>query len=418
MEVAAERVAYNWIVGLPRGRFAKTTNAMNETLAPPGRAAKIGYIPSLDGWRAIAVLGVLITHDLPWTFFGHSTAAYKGWGGFGVLIFFSISGFLITTRILEEERLCGYFDIRSFYIRRLFRIQPAALVYLGVLALFLAFHIFHDAWYYWFAALFLFINYTYHEPANVPAFFMGHFWSLAVEEHFYLLLSLVLLVFKRNRILVLGVLYFLFWLPLHLHYTAQDWYRPDVSPRETQWNLGFLLLAALVAVILQRPQARAFAKRILRPWVVFLATLVAIPLHHFIWHAGLNGAVGFAAGNLSIFWIVASALHPQSLTTRFLESAPMRFVGRISYSLYLWHVLFFFKLSPSTGVTNPVMLALSGRVVKYVAAFAVAILSYYFIEKPMVRLGHKLAPAASPGRPELADLPVETPSPSAHVENV
>jgi peptidoglycan/LPS O-acetylase OafA/YrhL len=371
---------------------------------------KSGYIPSLDGWRAIAILGVLITHDVPWTFRGHTTVAYKGYGGYGVQIFFAISGFLITTRILEEERLCGYFDIRRFYIRRLFRIQPAALVYLGAVALLLALHIVHDAWHYWTAALFLFINYTYHPPGNTRSFMVGHFWTLAVEEHFYLLLSFVLLTVKRRRILVLGLLYFLFWLPLHLTFVLHSWYGPSLSPRATEWNLHFLLLAALVAVVLKERWAGDFARRFLRPWIVCVATLIAIPLHHFVWHAGVNGAVFFVVSYLAIFWIVATALHPQSLTTRLLETRPMRFVGRISYSLYLWHVLFFFfAAARGTAAANPMFLALSGRMVKFAAAIAVAVLSYYWIEKPMVRLGHRLAPAASPGRPELADLPIETP---------
>jgi peptidoglycan/LPS O-acetylase OafA/YrhL len=92
-----------------------------------------------------------------------------------------------------------------------------------------------------------------------------------------------------------------------------------------------------------------------------------------------------------------------------LETNVFRFIGRISYSLYLWHILFFFRIDPSTDVANRVMLALSGRPTKQIVALLVATLSYYFIEKPMVRLGHRLAPAASPGRPELADLPVEAP---------
>jgi peptidoglycan/LPS O-acetylase OafA/YrhL len=237
---------------------------------------------------------------------------------------------------------------------------------------------------------------------------VGHFWSLAVEEHFYLLLSLLLLLVKRNRAIVLALLYFAFWLPLHLNYPPQSTCRPDFSPRETQWNLQYLLLASLAAVLLQRPAVIVLAKRFLRPWVMLLTTAISIPMHHFVWHTGAGGAVLFVANYLSIFWIVATAFHPQSLTTRFLESAPLRFVGRISYSLYLWHILFFFKIS-GMNVTNPFLLACSGRVAKYVAAFFMATLSYYFIEKPMIRLGHRLAPAASPGRPELADLPVETP---------
>jgi peptidoglycan/LPS O-acetylase OafA/YrhL len=100
----------------------------------------------------------MICHDLPFKPFGHSTAIYQGYGGYGVLVFFAISGFLITTRILEEERLCGVFEIRRFYIRRFFRIQPAALSYLAVIGLLLAFHVFQDSWYLWIAALFLFVN--------------------------------------------------------------------------------------------------------------------------------------------------------------------------------------------------------------------------------------------------------------------
>jgi peptidoglycan/LPS O-acetylase OafA/YrhL len=377
----------------------------------PAASAKIGYIASLDGWRAFAVLGVMICHDLPFTVFEHSTAVYQGYGGYGVLVFFAISGFLITTRILEEERLCGTFEIRRFYIRRVFRIQPAELSYLAVIALLLATHVFQDSWHFWVAALFLYVNYSYHQAPSTHSYTVGHFWSLAVEEHFYLLLSLLLVTVKRNRALVLGLLYFAFWLPIHIRYPAGVGYLPDQSPRETQWNLQYLLLASLAAVLLQGPTMIAFAKKFLRPWVMLVVTIVSIPIHHLIWHAGPGGAVLFVATYLSIFWIVATAFHPESWTTRLLESAPLRFVGRISYSLYLWHILFFFKVSAMT-VTNPVLLACSGRVAKYVAAFAMATLSYYFIEKPMIRIGHRLAPAASPGRPELADLPVEKPQPN------
>jgi peptidoglycan/LPS O-acetylase OafA/YrhL len=100
---------------------------MSEAVVTVTRPQKTGYLPSLDGWRALAIVGVMITHDRPFDLFGHSSLNYKGYGGYGVYLFFAISGLLITTRILEEEEICGYFDIRRFYIRRIFRIQPAAL---------------------------------------------------------------------------------------------------------------------------------------------------------------------------------------------------------------------------------------------------------------------------------------------------
>jgi peptidoglycan/LPS O-acetylase OafA/YrhL len=69
---------------------------------------KSGYLPSLDGWRAIAILGVMMTHDQPWVVLGHSNINWKGFGGWGVHLFFAISGILICTRILEEEKLAEF----------------------------------------------------------------------------------------------------------------------------------------------------------------------------------------------------------------------------------------------------------------------------------------------------------------------
>lgn len=105
------------------------------------------------------------------------------------------------------------------------------------------------------------------------------------------------------------------------------------------------------------------------------------------------------------FWVVATMLHGSSLSTRILEWMPLRWIGRVSYSLYLWHILFFSWAVPVVQVTQPALAALSGRPAKYIAAFAAAALSYYFVEKPFMRIGHRLAPPATPGRPELAEGP-------------
>jgi len=384
-----------------------------ETIVSTTRQGKTGYLPSFDGWRALAILGVIMVHDLPWTIAGYSNMRVRGIGGLGVNLFFAISGLLITTRILEEERLKGFFDIRRFYIRRIFRIQPAAMVYLAVTAILTICLVIHNSWYYWLSAMFMFENFAW-RPAALPiAFFQGHFWTLAVEEHFYILLSLLLLFVRRFRLLVLTSAWIVLFAVTKFAFT-HGYSDPAIFGRRTYWQLDYLVLAAAVAVALQRPRVKQLATRYWKPWIAFTVTIMVVVLHRWSVHvrypalpaysfSGWLDEVGFVSEFFFASWVVATMLHAKSWTTRLLELAPLRFIGRLSYSLYLWHVLFFSAFEPSTNITNPVLLALSGRPAKYIAAFGVSLLSYYLIEKPMMRLGHRLAPPVTPGRPELID---------------
>jgi peptidoglycan/LPS O-acetylase OafA/YrhL len=406
---------------------------MSDVAATAMKPHKTGYLPSLDGWRALAIIGVLMTHDRPWDLFGHSSVVYKGYGGYGVYLFFAISGFLITSRILEEEKICGYFDIRRFYIRRLFRIQPAALAYLAVIAILILVGLAHESWPNWLAALLLYTNFLYRP--GVYAEWTGHFWTLAVEEHFYILLSLTLLVVKKHRTIALGGLFLGFTALTTLSYGIRHhWYNPEIHPRATQWQLTPLLLAALVAAIVRRAWVLRMVRLVLRPWVAFVLTPVAMMFIadlgqvHQLWHYhrsllgvrpfhGMSAQLIFGRTYLLIFWVVATVFHPNSWTTRFMELWPLRFIGRISYSLYLWHGLVFWLWGKMFSGNGPFAHLQAGRMpytllerpMRVATAFGVATLSYYFIEKPMIRKGHKLAPPATPGRLELADLPVESP---------
>lgn len=381
------------------------------SLQPAISPRKIGYLPSLDGWRAIAILGVLLTHDTSWIDGGSVKPLWQDLGGYGVNLFFAISGFLITTRILEEERLCGRFDVKGFYIRRFFRIQPAAWAYLAVLGVLIAAGIVHNQWHFWLGAVFFYENFLWKGLAFLSAgLFVGHFWSLAVEEHFYILLSLLMLSIRRYRLQALLLAWFL--LSLLQHIAAKRGIVTEITERRTYWQLPFLLLPSAFAVALQREAVRRWAVRWLRPWIAFLLPIpfLALERARAFQHHGSSmlkpGALASAAFSLFALlffavWVVATALHPTSWTTRLLEWAPLRWVGRISYSLYLWHILFFFRVDPGTHVNAKLLLALSGRPAKYIAAFAAATLSYYLLERPLMRLGHKLAPPARPGRPEL-----------------
>jgi peptidoglycan/LPS O-acetylase OafA/YrhL len=370
------------------------------------RPVRSGYLPSLDGWRALAILAVLIGHDLPWTLFGHSDARFHSYGGWGVYLFFGISGFLVTTRILEDEAILGRFRIGFFYIRRVLRIQPAAIVFLAVLALLSAVGITHERHSALLGGLFLYQNYLYNAADTSGTWVLtGHFWTLSVEEHFYLLLSVLLFFVRRRRATVFFgcLLLLLVWQRLSVHLGI---YNPVRAPRRTELNLQYLLLPALCAILLRRKPVLDWCLRFLRPWVVFAGTgvvcglcLLTDRLPSMLRNTllGWPEALFYAFG----FWVIATVLHPRSWTTRFLELKPLRYVGRLSYSIYLWHILFFITSDPVAHVHNRTLLFLDERPWRYVATAVVSLLSYYGVEKPLIRLGHRLAPPATPGHADL-----------------
>lgn len=215
------------------------------------------------------------THDLKWRIAGHSLATVQGVGGLGVNLFFAISGILITTRILEEENLCGYFDIKKFYVRRIFRIQPAAWVYLATIACLLTAGSVTTLWRHWLGALGMYENFIYQGPAlDYLGFFVGHFWSLAVEEHFYILLFLFLLLVKRKRLTLLVMFFFgLFALRIHALFHG---YLDAETARRTYYQLPELVYGACFAVALRKDRWRCWAQLYLKPWIVFTITLSVI----------------------------------------------------------------------------------------------------------------------------------------------
>jgi peptidoglycan/LPS O-acetylase OafA/YrhL len=384
-----------------------------------GIEKKTGYLPSLDGWRAVAILGVLMSHDQPWGIGHHTTAPWKGFGGGGVYLFFAISGLLICTRILEDEAAVGHFRLKAFYIRRIFRIQPAALSYLAVIAVLMLLGIVHEQWHFWLGGLFLYQNFLFHTQSQrliYAGFFTGHFWTLSVEEHFYIVLSLFLYFVKRYRVFGLVILLVCFHIARKIA-LSHEFYSYDTSTRRTYWVINSLIWPALFALLLRREDIRSFAIRFVRPWLVFSATVALIVCGEYMASGQhtVGTLYGFDGQYMRLlfylyFWVIATMLHPKSWTTRFLELAPIRYMGRLSYSIYVWHLIFLCTTFPLTYVTWAPLVWVGHRPWRYVGILVVSVLSYHFIEKPMIRLGHKLAPPATPGHRDLEVQPTATPS--------
>jgi peptidoglycan/LPS O-acetylase OafA/YrhL len=341
------------------------------------------YIPSLDGWRAVAIFWVLVGHSAQWNWGPLSTAWLRATDNRGVQLFFALSGFLICTRLLREEERVGSISLRSFYTRRVFRIQPAAMAYLlAVVVLGLCGVVPH----FWsgIVGAVLMVRNIWPLALKPGYWYTAHFWSLAVEEHFYLLLPGFLVLFRRSRLAIL----------LGTEVALEIWRMIVLSTPRLQNGLGWqvaqrtdmviggILAGSLFAVALTHKRLMRFAVSFLRPWVAVLYAafmFVEAQRHH-------SSLMQSSLITVYPVLIVATALHPEGILVKLLELPPMRFVGRISYSLYLWQQLF------SNGEAIPAPHSLySHTLLCWCASFGCAIASYYLIEMPLIRRGHRIA---------------------------
>ena len=379
-------------------------NAAVEMNVPPNpaqvKARRSGYIPTLDGWRTIAIFAVIAFHSRPIHVGRFSFERLQDYGDRGVQLFFAISGLLICSRLLEEQRVHGAISLRGFYLRRLFRIQPAAIVMLtgvGVLALIGVLHVSFGAMA---ASLLSYRNFFNASDARTLSGdrYTVHFWSLAVEEHFYFLLPALLVLFRRRAAAVLAGLsgVFLLWPPIahRLDFTSAQ-----LSYQRTDLALQDLLVPALLAVLLTRP---AFRERMIRA-TRFSGLIVVVVVSLLVSELFLGGHVTHQITCFGFPVMVASTmLHPEEWLGRLLETRLFTFFGRLSYSLYLWQQLFFLH-RPETSVLRYVQ----AWPINLIAAILCALGSYYFVEKPLMKLGHRVAPPVTPGREDLQGTPVE-----------
>lgn len=360
-----------------------SSRTRHPTEVDPRRSRSKGYIPTLDGWRAIAIIWVLSAHSQPWSFGWFSFSPVMDTGDRGVQLFFALSGFLICTRLLREEAGSKAISLKSFYIRRLFRIQPAAFTYLLVLVLLGMMGIIKLYFPGVVGAALMIRNYW--PPKAVEGhWYSAHFWSLAVEEHFYLLLPGFLVLCRRRRLTILAVAVIACesWRLIVFQHPSLQRVGMLVHLR-TDMTLGQILLGSVFAVALaENASFVTYVKRWLHPWVALLYAAVVFT------RLGLHRSRFDHAILITVFpvLIIASVYHADTWLGRFLELPAVRFVGRISYSLYLWQMLFlnpFVTPAPGTFRANNTLC--------WSAAIACSIASYYLIEKPLISVGHRLA---------------------------
>lgn len=366
----------------------------------PGPGPPLAHVPTLDGWRAVAIILVLLSHGGDGILRLFVAAPFDSThyaflkdpiGRGGVHLFFALSGYLITTRLLAEEYRRGSVSLSGFYVRRFFRIQPAALTFLLTVAVLGSLGTIPISPTGWWSALFAFANFTL--PAQT--WYTVHFWSLAVEEHFYLIWPLLFVLLAPRHRLGLSIMLALAaacWsaLVLQTHFTQTPymWIRTDI---EAPW----LLWGCIAALALRSRTAAEHIARFAHPGTclaavlalaVASATLIYSPLD---WRMDLVVTLFAAAATPLLF--VATSRHAGSWLGRVLELAPVAWLGRISYGVYLWQQLFFVWDNDRAPRLDP----WQSFPWQIVATLAIAALSYYTLEQPLLRVGHRLARRAT-----------------------
>jgi len=345
------------------------------------------FVPELDGLRALAVLAVMACHT-------HLMA--PGW--LGVNLFFVISGFLITGILLDTRENPHFF--RNFYTRRFLRIFPVYyLVLFGAAVTLAALGRHQGALPYYFCYLqnFVISNASLHPNAPEP---LSHTWSLAVEEQFYLVWPLIVFL-VRDRKMLRGLCVFLFMLALGLRALLCLYYRNSMLAYMYPFtNMDALGAGAFLAVALRIDREKFFARAegaMTAARIMLILSVAGLFVYHFVppnlKGVGLIGGIEplnadrlfLAPGGWlwpSIFAVLFALLvmsaHCRIPRASWLACKPLRFIGKISYGIYMYHYLL-------CGITRAWWFVLP-------ASLAAATVSWYLIEKPCLDLKDKLAP--------------------------
>jgi peptidoglycan/LPS O-acetylase OafA/YrhL len=321
------------------------------------------HIPTLDGWRGVAILLVMADHLQ--TGLGH---VYLHCGRHGVGIFFVLSGFLITSKLRDEFQQTGDLNLKRFYTRRFFRLMPAAWLYLLTMYL-LARHSFvalqRPAL---LGCLLFFRNFV---KVDFPSFLTGHFWSLSVEEQFYLFwpAMLLLLGLRRAPYLALAAAFAVaFW---RFHNWESVMSETVFAPLGTQYRADALFIGCAAAFFIP------FLSTVARRWLIYPLLLL---LGFYVWH--FTRVVPLSEAVLIAVLLYFTSFFSDSPASRILESKPLAFLGAISYSLYLWQEPFLYTPiydnKASTAVVRSAWLLL------------VATLCHYLVDQPMIQWGRRI----------------------------
>ena len=361
---------------------------------------KSKYLPSIDSLRALAVLAVIIYHV---------DVNYLPGGFLGVDLFFVLSGYLISSLIIKEFRKTGTVNLYNFYIRRARRLLPAVYfmitVGLVVMVLFnevllrkshldaIFGYIYSSNWWYIFHKLDYFDSFGAQSPFK-------HLWSLAIEEQFYMIFPLLFLLVNRKKkskdgtyklnknflYVVLGLILvslIAYILLFDINNISRIYFGTDTR--------AFSLLVGVVGAILY-PMERLHSKVTPQQNMIYsvvslvsIATLITVMIYTSEYNTWLYRGGFLLVAILGLIVIISSGKQ-HTLMSKLLSFKPIVFIGKISYSLYLWHFPILVLTTPVSEIGNPNIIFVILRVI---LTFILATASYVFVETPIRKLGFK-----------------------------
>ncbi len=349
------------------------------------------HIPSLDGLRALSVMLVITLHTLLRdTLYKDIPFGYRllGNGSLGVFIFFVISGYLITTLLLREREHTGTISLKSFYIRRAFRILPPLYLYIFVLALLGATgHLPGMNAHELVSALTLTRNYNNH----VGLWAMEHLWSLCIEEQFYLLWPTILVLCvwhrtgsegRRNATrIALAILIAEPFIRVVCYRYLPSFHNMGMFHMQADG----LMFGAFGALQQGHPSfERLYTCATRWPWLLPLLIFVVLNVLTVCFQNYWDLPVGITInGFLILMWLLWLVRNPVSPSGRIFNQPVIAWVGRLSYSLYIWQTLFLHYLSIQIFGRNGWWNAFPAS---WLCIFAAAVFSYYCVERPSLRL--------------------------------
>lgn len=353
-----------------------------------------GRIVALDGMRGISIILVLMSHGR-WSVGFPDLSKLPFDGSQGVTFFLLITGLMITMLLLDEQDKYGHVALKAFYARRALRLFPAYYTYLAVVAILWALRLVDVSPEGFLASAFHWRN-LYTGPSG---WVLHHTWSLSMQEQFYLVWPLLVARLPRKTVAWVGVFTILLW-PLIRFMRHGYLFPPSADAALDAPGMETILYGTLLALAMRGGKPLAVLQRVAQGlWGLVLPPLIIAGVYKLInvwpvqWTFLLAPLRNLAAVWL-IWWCISNHKHP---AMRVLEMPLLRWLAQLAYSLYLWQQLF---------------LGLNAGWICYfpqnmVAVFAMASLSYYFVEVPFNKLRNRLPvmarpplPAAPPAAPQ------------------